>query len=66
MNRNIVLAASVVVIIAIIVWLRVQQEGPPAPTGAADAPRQYDTTGGQEIRPRWDNSGGQADDGAGN
>jgi len=28
-------------------------------------PQQYDTTGGQEMRPRWD-SEGQSNDAAGN
>jgi hypothetical protein len=47
------------------IWFQTQQVAPSASNGAVDAPRQYDTTGGQEMRPRWD-SGGQDHDTAGN
>lgn len=38
-------------------------------SGAGDlfeAPRQFDTTGGQEMRPRWGEGEGQGDEAAGN
>ena len=48
------------------IWFQTQQVAPSASIGAVDAPRQYDTTGGHEMRPRWDSNGGQGDDAAGN
>ncbi|TPJ81951.1 hypothetical protein FJ434_20915 [Mesorhizobium sp. B2-5-13] len=66
--RIVVIVASLVAIVAIgITFLfRTLQPNPPAPAGVVEAPRQYDTTGGQQMRPRWDSSGGQGDDAAGN
>ena len=55
-----------IVIIGITIWLQTQQQSAPASVGAVEAPRQFDTTGGQEMRPRWDNSGGQSHDTTGN
>jgi hypothetical protein len=66
--RIVIIAATVlaIVVIGITIWLQTQPAYPPAPTGAVEAPREYDTTGGQEMRPRWDSSGGHSDDAAGN
>jgi hypothetical protein len=62
------LAASLAVVlaIAVLLWFRTQEAAPPAAPAAADAPRQFDTTGGQELRPRWDNGGEQSNDAADN
>ena len=46
--------------------MQTQQQSVPAPAGAVQAPQQFDTTGGQEMHPRWDNSGGQSHDATGN
>lgn len=53
--RIVVIAATLVaiVVIGITVWFQTQGT-PPAPPAEVEAPRQYDTTGGQE-----DNSLGQ-------
>lgn len=58
-------AAAAFVALGITIWLQVQGRTSPAPIGAGDAPGQYDTTGGQEMRPRWD-SEGQSHDATGN
>lgn len=59
-------ALAAFVAIGITIWFQMQGQTSPAPIGAGDAPRQYDTTGGQEMRPRWDSSEGQSDDAIGN
>lgn len=66
--RIVIVAATLVAIIAIgiTIWFRAGSVFPPASTDAVVAPRQYDTTGGQEMRPRWDSSGGQSNDATGN
>lgn len=65
--RIVIAAATIVAIIVIGITIWFQMHGnPPAPPAAVEAPRQYDTTGGQEMRPRWDNSGGQGNHAAGN
>lgn len=63
-----IVAATVVAIVAIgiTIWFQIQSSNPPAPAGAVEAPPHYDTTGGQEMRPRWDSSGGHSDDETGN
>lgn len=68
MSRIVIAAATLVaiVVIGITIWFQMGSGVPPAPTGAAEPPRQYDTTSGQEMRPRWNNSGGQTDDAADN
>lgn len=66
--RIVILAVTLVaiVVIGITVWFQMQGSKPSSTPSAVEAPRQYDTTGGQEMRPRWDNSGGQGDDATGN
>lgn len=54
-----------VLTIGLTIWFQIRQATPVAPAGAAAPVRQYDTTGGQEMRPRWP-SGGQSDDAVGN
>jgi|TARA_R100001129_G_scaffold186522_1_gene178617 Ti type entry exclusion protein TrbK len=59
----IVAAATVVVGIAVAIWFVPNLGG--APDGARrvlDTPTDYDTTGGQEMRPRWGNGEGQGDE----
>lgn len=54
--RIVVIVASLVaiVVIGITIWFQMQPAGSSAtPAGTVDAPPQYDTTGGQEMRPRW-------------
>ena len=67
MRVIIIVASSVaIVVIGFTIWFQTQQQSAPASAGAVVAPRQFDTTGGQEMRPRWDNSGGQSHDAIGN
>ena len=65
--RLIVVVASLIalVVVAFAISFQAQQQSAPASADAVEAPRHFDTTGGQEMRPRWGNSGGQGDD-AGN
>ncbi len=65
--RIVIIAVTLVaiVVIGITIWLQTQGNPPTLPA-QVEARRQYDTTGGQEMRPRWDKSGGQGDDAAGN
>ena len=66
--RNVIAAATIiaVIVIGITIWFQTLGNLPAQPA-EVEAPRQrYDTTGGQEMRPRWNNSGGQGDDAAGN
>ena len=66
--RIVIVAVTVVaiVVIGIAIWFQTQAANPAPAPSAVEAPQQYDTTGGQEMRPRWDSSGGQGDDAAGN
>ena len=66
MIRIVIIAVTLVAIVVIGITVWFQMQGSNAAPSAVEAPRQYDTTGGQEMRPRWDNSGGQGDDAAGN
>ena len=67
MRVVIIVASSIaIVVIGITVWFQTQEQSAPAPAGAVEVPRQYDTTGGQEMRPRWGSSEGQSDDATGN
>lgn len=54
-----------VLTIGITIWFQTRQATAVAPAGAVAPARQYDTTGGQEMRPRWP-SGGQSNDAASN
>ena len=69
MNRIffIVVAAIVVIGIGVTVWIAQNPAG--APNSAAPAtvaPLQFDTTSGQEMRPRWDTREEQGNDTAEN
>lgn len=69
MNRIffIVVSAIVVIGIGITVWIAQNPTDAPASASPATvAPLQFDTTGGQEMRPRWDTSEEQGNDAAEN
>lgn len=65
MTRILLIIAALIAVVGIIVslWLiSVPSNSPePAPT-AVTAPQQFDTTGGQQMRPRWNREEGQGDD----
>ncbi len=63
----IVVVAIVVIGIGVTVWIAQNPaEEPNSAAPAAVAPLQFDTTGGQEMRPRWDTSEEQGNDAAEN
>lgn len=63
----IVATAVVVIGIAVVVWILPDNARSPAATAPAAAPaQQFDTTGGQEMRPRWNNQEEQDNDAAEN
>jgi len=66
--RIVIGVAMIVAVLTIgfTLWFQTRQLTPPTSSDAVEAPRQYDTTGGQEMRPRWDSGGGQANDAPGN
>lgn len=66
--RVVIVAVGLVAVVAvgITIWFNFQQASAPASPDAAGVPQQYDTTGGQKMRPRWNGSGGQSDDATGN
>lgn len=56
MNRTALIIAAIIVVvgIAVTLWIVMSPAGTPEPAApAATAPQQFDTTGGQEMRPRW-------------
>ena len=71
MNRTLIIIATVVVVVvaAVTVWIAIRPAdhiGPAA--GSAPAPERFDTTSGQEMKPRWnapvDQREGQGNGGA--
>lgn len=63
----VVLACTALVWIGLSIWF--SSNGGQQPDRAGDfleSPRQFDTTGGQEMRPRWGDEEGQGDEAAGN
>jgi len=63
----IVVAAIVVIGIGVMIWVLPDTARSPASTMPAAAPaQQFNTTGGQEMRPRWDNGEEQGNDAAEN
>ncbi|EIM72759.1 hypothetical protein A33O_19034 [Nitratireductor aquibiodomus RA22] len=59
----IVAAATVIVGIAVSIWFVPNLGGEPDRARRfLDTPTNYDTTGGQEMRPRWNNGKGQGDE----
>lgn len=69
MNRIFFIVAAIVVVIgvAVMIWVLPDNARSPASTVPAAAPaQQFDTTGGQEMRPRWGTQEGQDNDAVGN
>lgn len=67
MNRIILIIAAIIVVVGIAVtfWIVMGPARTPEPTApAATVPQQFDTTGGQEMRPRWNSQDGQSNDAA--
>ncbi|MFC0210285.1 entry exclusion protein TrbK [Chelativorans intermedius] len=63
----IVAAATVIIGIAVAIWFVPNLGGEPdRARSVLDTPTEYDTTGGQEMRPRWNNGKGQGDEAPGN
>lgn len=65
MIRTLVVSAAcaAIIMITLTVWFGLNGSGEPG--GAREflgAPRQLDTTGGQEMRPRWSGGEGQGDE----
>lgn len=59
----IVAAATVIIGIAVAIWFVPDvREEPDRARRILDTPTEYDTTGGQEMRPRWGNGEGQGDE----
>ena len=67
MNRTLIIIATVAVVLiaGVTVWIAIRsaddigQASTPAP-----APQKFDTTTGQEMKPRWNAPEGQGDGGA--
>ena len=62
MNRTLIIIATVVVVVvaAVTVWIAIRPAdhiGPAA--GSAPAPERFDTTSGQEMKPRWNATEGE-------
>lgn len=69
MNRIILVGAAVIAVIGltVVVWfVRDPADASVPATPAASAQQQFDTTGGQEMRPRWDTRKEQGNDAADN
>ena len=69
MSRFGFIVAAIVVVIGIgaTVWIAQNPtDAPASATPAAVAPQQFDTTSGQEMRPRWGNGEEQGNDPADN
>ena len=68
MNRIFFIVVAIVVIgIGATVWIAQNPtDAPASATPAAVAPQQFDTTSGQEMRPRWDTREEQGNDTAEN
>ncbi|WP_186397930.1 hypothetical protein [Stappia sp. P2PMeth1] len=69
MNRIFFIVVAIFVVIGIGVTVWIAQNPADAPASAAPAPvapLQFDTTGGQEMRPRWGTQEEQDNDAVGN
>lgn len=57
------IAGLAVVIVGILVWITVDRDGTAEQgQGSLGAPPRFDTTGGQEMRPRWGQQQGASHD----
>lgn len=65
MNRSTIFMAIVLAVIGIggiVVWKIVMSSDPTSHVStSAPAPQKFDTTGGQEMRPRWKTDEGEGD-----
>ena len=69
MTRTLIIVAAATVIVGIFlaIWFVPNPGGEPDRARTTlDTPTEYDTTGGQEMRPRWGNGEGQGDEAPGN
>ncbi|MCY0150743.1 hypothetical protein OEG84_24360 [Hoeflea sp. G2-23] len=66
MNRSTIFIAIVLAVIGIggiVVWQIVMSSDPTSHVStSAPAPQKFDTTGGQEMRPRWKTGEGEGDE----
>ena len=66
MNRSTIFIAIVIAVIGIggiVVWKIILPSNAPASAGtSAPAPQKFETTGGQEMRPRWKTDEGEGDE----
>ena len=62
----VVLACTALVWIGLSIWFASNGGQPDRAGDLLEGPRQFDTTGGQEMRPRWGNGEGQGDEATGN
>ena len=63
----VVLACTALVWIGLSIWFASNGgQQPDREGGLLEGPRQFDTTGGQEMRPRWGNGEGERDEATGN
>jgi len=67
-NRIFFIVVAIIIVVGIGVTVWIAQKPNDAPTSAvpaAVAPQQFDTTSGQEMRPRWGTQEEQGNDAAG-
>ena len=73
MNRILIIAGTLIVIVVVVIVVRnvvspTEEAGTAGVPASAPAPQQFDTTGGQEMKPRWnapeDQREGQGNGGA--
>ena len=67
MNRTLIIVATVIVVVvaAVTVWIAIRPSDDAGPTATpAPMPQRFDTTSGQEIKPRWNAPAGQGNGGA--
>ncbi|WP_412051949.1 hypothetical protein ACK6D9_22385 (plasmid) [Hoeflea sp. Naph1] len=63
MNRSTIFIAIVLAVIGIGVWQIVMPSDPtPHASKSAPAPQKFDTTGGQDMHPRWKSDEGEGDE----
>ncbi len=64
MNRILIIAGTLIVIVVVVIVVRnvvspTEEAGTAGVPASAPAPQQFDTTGGQEMKPRWNAPEGQ-------
>jgi hypothetical protein len=58
MRHSIALIVVIVVVIGVAVWVVTDRRQPAASQAIRPTPPQFDMTGGQEMRPRWNGKEG--------